>query len=237
MANTKKHLPSSPPPEEAPASDKHDLTRGERAYRYIRSAIQTGQLKPGDRLREVELAAAINLSRTPIREALARLESEGLVIHDSSNGIVVAQLDYSMVTELYHMREVLEGTAARLTAQHASDVEISILEDLCHQYEAALNDEGQLALCNRQFHETLYRGSHNRYLLNMLTVLHDALSLLGSTTLASPERAAETLKEHEAVVAAIRERDGDSAEQAMRAHIKSAQKVRIKLLFASANKR
>lgn len=212
-------------------TDSESLPRGEQAYRYVRNAIQTGQLKPGDRLREVELAEIIGLSRTPIREALAKLEAEGLVLHDATRGIVVAELDYSMVTELYYMREVLEGTAARLTAQHASEVEISILEDLCRQYESSQGNEAMLALSNRQFHDTLYRCSHNRYLVNMLTVLHDALSLLGSTTLSSPERAAETLREHEAVVDAVRNRDADGAEQALRAHIRSAQKVRMKKLF------
>ncbi len=132
-------------------------------------------MRPGERLREIDLAKQIGLSRTPIREALSRLEAEGLVAHDATRGVVVAELDYSMVTELYYMREVLEGTAARLAAQHASDVEISILSDLCQQYEAALGDEAALTASNRRFHETLYRCSHNRYLLNMVTVLHDAL--------------------------------------------------------------
>jgi len=138
------------------------------------------------------------------------------------------------VTELYYMREVLEGSAARLAAQHASDVEISILEDLCQQYEAALNDQNALTLSNRRFHETLYRCSHNRYLLNMVTVLHDALSLLGGTTLDNLERAEETLREHRNVVAAIRARDADAADQALRTHIRAAQKVRMQKVFASA---
>ena len=118
--------------------DAEHLPRGEAAYQHIRSAIQAGRLKSGERLREIDLAKQIGLSRTPIREALSRLEAEGLVAHDATRGVVVAELDYSMVTELYYMREVLEGTAARLAAQHASDVEISILSDLCQQYEAAL---------------------------------------------------------------------------------------------------
>ncbi len=175
------------------------LPRGEAAYRYIRSAIQGGQFKPGERLREIELAKQVGLSRTPIREALSRLETEGLVAHDPTRGVVVADLD-----------------------------------DLCQQYEAALSDHAALTMSNRRFHETLYRCSHNRYLLNMVTVLHDALSLLGGTTLDNPERAAETLREHRAVVTAIRARDADAAEQALRAHIRAAQKVRMQKLFASA---
>ncbi len=217
----------------APESEMDSLPRGEHAYRRIRAAIQAGELKPGERLREMELAKSIGLSRTPVREALARLESEGLVAHDASRGIMVAELDYSMVTELYYMREVLEGTAARLTARHASEVEISILEDLCLQYEGAskMGNEAMLAASNRRFHDTLYRCSHNRYLVNMLTVLHDALSLLGSTTLRSKERAAETLQEHRAVVDAVKGRDADAAELALRIHIRAAQKVRMQQLF------
>jgi DNA-binding GntR family transcriptional regulator len=216
------------------SSDLEALPRGEHAYRRIRAAIQSGELKPGERLREMELADSIGLSRTPVREALARLESEGLVTHDATRGIMVAELDYSMVTELYYMREVLEGTAARLTAQHASEVEVSILEDLCRQYEAASKsgDDVALASSNRRFHDTLYRCSHNRYLVNMLTVLHDALSLLGSTTLRNPERAVESLKEHAAVVVAVKDRDPEAAEHALRAHIRASQKVRMQQLFS-----
>jgi DNA-binding GntR family transcriptional regulator len=209
------------------------LARGESAYRQIKNAIQRGELKPGERLRENELADFVGLSRTPVREALSRLEAEGLVAHDATRGVVVAELDYSMVTELYYMREVLEGTAARLAAQHTSDVELSILDDYCQQYEALLNDGSALPPSNRRFHETLYRCSHNRYLLNMVTLLHDALSLLGGTTLSDPARAAETLREHRAVVTAIRARDADAAEHAMRSHIRAAQKVRMQKLFAS----
>jgi DNA-binding GntR family transcriptional regulator len=218
----------------APTPDTDGLPRGEQVYRHIRSAIQSGELKPGERLREADLAEAVGLSRTPVREALARLQSEGLIMHDATRGIVVSELDYSMVTELYFMREVLEGTAARLTAQHASEVEISILEDLCKQYEAAQGDPAQLAASNNRFHETLYRCSHNRYLVNMLTVLHNALSLLGGTTLTESERVNETLTEHKQVVDAIRNRDADGAEAALRGHIRAAQKTRMKRLFAGA---
>ncbi|QJW85173.1 GntR family transcriptional regulator [Ramlibacter terrae] len=218
-------------PAPAPSFDDPSLPRGEQAYRYLRAAIQSGSLKPGDRLREGELALHIGLSRTPIREALAKLEADGLVVHDASRGIMVAELDYRMVTELYYMREVLEGTAARLPAQHASEVEISILEDLCRQYGESLDNEALLEQSNRHFHDTLYRCSHNRYLISMVNGLHDTLSLLGRTTLAKPERAEETLREHRAIVDAITNRDADAAEQALRNHIRAAQKVRMTQLF------
>ena len=221
-------------PEKSPVAstrnDIDDLPLGERAYRHIRQAIQSQELTPGDRLREVDLAKAIGLSRTPIREALARLEAEGLIVHDPIRGILVADLDYGMTTELYFMREVLEGTAARLAAQHASEVEISILEDLCQQYETA-KDQATLALRNRQFHDTLYRCSHNRYLIKSLTMLHDTLMLLGSSTLNDPDRAKKTVAEHRAVVNAIRERNPAKAEELMCEHIHAAQKLRLRKMF------
>jgi DNA-binding GntR family transcriptional regulator len=217
----------------AQSNSEDDLPRGERAYRYIRQALATQKLMPGDRLREVDLAEMIGLSRTPIREALARLESEGLVVHDATLGIMVAELDYNMITELYFMREVLEGTAARLAAQHASDVEISLLEDMCEQYANAVGNDQKLAISNRQFHELLYNCSHNRYLIKMLKTLHDTLTLLRHTTLTDQNRVKDTVKEHEAVVSAIKKHDPDAAEKALREHIYASQKMRIRRLIVS----
>jgi DNA-binding GntR family transcriptional regulator len=217
----------------AQANDGEDLPRGERAYRYIRQALAAQKLMPGDRLREVDLADMIGLSRTPIREALARLEAEGLVVHDATLGIMVAELDYNMITELYFMREVLEGTAARLAAQHASDVEISLLEDMCEQYADSVGNDQQLARSNRQFHELLYNCSHNRYLIKMLKTLHDTLTLLGNTTLTDQKRVKDTVREHGAVVSAIKKHDPETAEKVLREHIYASQKMRIRRLIVS----
>jgi len=98
------------------------------AYEQIRARILNGDIRPGDRLREVELADDLGLSRTPVREAIRRLEQDGIVEHAAHKGAVVRSLDQSSITELYTIREVLEGTAARLAAQHANDAEIDALE-------------------------------------------------------------------------------------------------------------
>lgn len=214
-------------------TDVDRLPRVEQAYNYLKQAIQTHRLKPGDRLREAELAEVIGVSRTPLREALARLESDGMIVNDSTRGLVVMELDYNMVSELYYMREVLEGTAARLAAQHASDVELTIIEEICEQYRRSLGDGPALAAKNRQFHEALYRCAHNRYLLRTLTALHDTLALLGDTMLSDPGRAERTLNEHEAIAQAIKKRDPDAAETATRSHIRLAQLERMKRRFAA----
>lgn len=229
MNKTKRSLK---PAQRALQPEPPGLPRGEQAYQHIRAAIQEHRLKPGDRLREADLAQTIGLSRTPVREALARLEADGLIASDATRGLVVTELDYNMVSELYYMREVLEGTAARLAAQHASEVELTIIEELCEQYRRSLDDPVALQAKNRLFHEALYRCAHNRYLLKTLTLLHDALSLLGESTLHDRARAEQTLTEHAAIVEAIKARDPDRAERATREHIRLAQIERLKRQFA-----
>ncbi len=205
------------------------LPRAERAYQHLRNAIQAGQLPSGTRLREVELAASLGLSRTPVREALSRLESEGLVVNEPNRGMMVTQLDASMVSELYVMREVLEGTAAALAARHATDVEISLLRDIVQRDLAITDQPDKLAANNRLFHETLHRCAHNRYLLKTLRSLHESMALLGRTTLALPGRARVSYEEHIALVEALEQRDPALAEQITRRHIQQAYKARLSM--------
>jgi len=205
------------------------LPRAERAYQQLRAAIQAGQLAPGTRLREVELAESLGLSRTPVREALSRLESEGLVVNEPNRGMMVTQLDASMVSELYVMREVLEGTAAALAARHATDVELSLLRDIVERDLAIADDPVRLAANNRLFHETLHRCAHNRYLLKTLRSLHESMALLGRSTLAVPGRPRASYEEHISLIEALEHRDTALAEQIMRRHIQQAYKVRLSL--------
>lgn len=210
------------------------LPRGEHAYQEIRRAIRQRRFRAGDRLREVELAAALGLSRTPVREALSRLQADGLATENGQRGFVVVEFDHAMVGELYVMREVLEGTAARLAAQFASEAEMALLAELRDQYAALVEQkrDGALAEMNRQFHEALYRCAHNRFLLKMLDPLHDALGLLGDSNLADPDRARANATEHAAIVEAITKRDAEAADRLTRAHIRSAHTARVKRLFA-----
>ncbi|HEY4372778.1 MAG TPA: GntR family transcriptional regulator [Burkholderiales bacterium] len=212
-----------------------DLPRAEHAYQEIRRAIRQRRFRSGDRLREVELAESLGLSRTPVREALYRLLADGLATEHGQRGIMVAEFDHAMVGELYVMREMLEGMAARLAAQVASEVEIALLRELGAQYAALVKSgrDAELAEKNRQFHEALYRCAHNRFLLKMLDPLHDALGLLGDSNLADPARARANAVEHAEIVAAIARHDADAADKLTRAHIHEAHKARVKRLFAS----
>jgi DNA-binding GntR family transcriptional regulator len=104
-----------------------DTRQGRDAYARLVADIRAGTLRPGDRLTETDLADRLGISRTPVREAIRQLESDGLVTHIPRVGAVVRRLDYAEITELYEMRAVLEGTAARFAARAASDVELAEL--------------------------------------------------------------------------------------------------------------
>jgi DNA-binding GntR family transcriptional regulator len=211
--------------------EQSSLSRGEEAYQKILEAIQSGALKPGARLREVELAQWLGSSRTPVREALNRLQTEGLAVQEPRRGMIITELDHSMVSELYFMRELLEGAAARLAARHASDVEIAMLRDIADRDKAYGDNPIRLVKNNRLFHETLYRASHNRYLLKTLSMLRESMALLGKTTLSLPGRSSTAFEEHNALVSAIERHDAVAAEEASRAHIRAAHRARMKLMF------
>nr|WP_138467078.1 GntR family transcriptional regulator [Poseidonocella sp. HB161398] len=211
-------------------SEAPGLPQGQAAYQRLLEDIRSGALAPGTRLREVELASRLGLSRTPVREALRLLEAEGLVAHLPRQGAVVRQLDYAEVAELYEMRSVLEGTAARLAARIASDVELEELEVLQLAVEAALAraDERGSSEANRQFHAALHDAARNRFLIGAIRGMEKTMLILGPTTLADPERRAGAAEEHRAILAALRARDGSAAEAAMQRHIRNAQRARLR---------
>ena len=199
------------------------------AYEKLLAQIEDGELVGGTRLREADLADRLSISRTPIREALKRLELQGLVVHEPHHGIVVAVLDYSETAELYLLREVLEGTAARLAAQHATDVEIAVLRDMVSQDHARVDDAGALARSNRAFHQQICDSARNRFVARALEGLRLSLALLAGTTLGAPGRGAASVDEHDAIVDKIARRDLEGAQQAACQHIRNAFRTRIEL--------
>jgi len=206
------------------------ISRSEDAYQKLKSAIQSGALIPGTRIREIEIAARFNVSRTPAREAIRRLESEGLISFLPRQGAVVSQLDHQETMELYDLREVLEGTAAGFAARHASEAEIEELKEMVASEETIRACPGKLADLNRLFHSVLYRAAHNRYLERSLLGLRDSLALLGGTSLRAAGRFETAHREHSAIIEAIAARDPQAAEAAARAHIRNAQRARLKLM-------
>lgn len=203
---------------------------GRDAYELLLEGIENGTLPAGTRLRETELAQRFSLSRTPIREALKRLEQQGLITHQPHQGMAVTSLDYNQIAELYALREMLEGMAAQLAAQHASATEINVLEEMVAADRVRVDDVTTLARTNRAFHQQLRDAGRNHYLAQALENLRLSLALLPGTTLGAPGRGVASVEDHAMIVARIAARDPGGAEEAARQHIRNAFKTRIQLL-------
>lgn len=204
-------------------------SQGNATYRRLLDEIREGRLMPGERLRETELAERLGVSRTPVREAIRQLEADGLVGHVPRIGASVRKLDYAEVMELYEMRAVLEGTAARLAARAASEVELQELAALNEQLAGA-GTGPEASRLNRIFHATLLDAAKNRFLSRSMLSLQRALLILGPSQLSDSARAVEAVDEHRHLLDALLTRDGAVAESAMRAHIGAAQRMRIRTL-------
>ncbi len=208
------------------------LTAADAAYGAVREAILRGHLPPGYRLNEVGLAQRFSISRTPIREALLRLESERLIERNGRGGLVVGEITPEDILEIYVVREVLNGLVARLAAEHAKSVDIAEARWLFEALReaAAERDYTRMASVNVEFHEALCRATRNELLLTLMKQVHDRVKRIPGTTFSVPERAEQALVEHEQVLRAIEAHDGDAAERLARAHMARAMQLRIQML-------
>jgi len=198
-------------------------------FDILLSAIEAGELLPGERLQETRLAEQFGLSRTPIREALHRLETLGLAEPGPQRGLIIAHISYERLRQLFSVREGLERLAMELAVTAASDEELALLQEMVNA-EAALTDSKALHDHNRMFHRQIYRATHNPYLNEMLDNLRIHLSLLRGTTYEQPERTEEAKREHQAIVNALMRRDRAAAEEAAITHIRSGYRARLSLL-------
>lgn len=198
------------------------------AYALILDAIDTGIYSPGDRLVESELAERFGYSRTPIREALQRLETQRLLTRDGRS-LIVASLDHNQLSELYVVRSELEGLAAQLAARHATTEERRVLRAMVEADRARVNDHAALARSNRKFHKQIHLASHNLFLVQQLDLVHRTMALLATTSLAVEGRGNVALDEHDRIVTAIEKGDEDAARAALVDHISMAFVTRLKL--------
>ncbi|MGR3434151.1 MAG: GntR family transcriptional regulator [Shimia sp.] len=206
----------TPPP--APPRDAYDMILG---------AIDMGTYRPGDRLVESELADRFGVSRTPIREALQRLETQSLLVRDGRS-LIVASLDHNQMAELYVVRAELEGLAASLAAQHATAEELRVLQDMIDADREIVDDPAALSQSNRRFHKQVHLASHNRFLVQQLDLVHRSMVLLATTSLAVEGRGAEALDEHQRLVDAMAARDPAGASVALKAHLSEAFTTRLR---------
>lgn len=206
------------------------------AYSLLLEAIDVGVFKPGDRLVESDLAERFGVSRTPIREALQRLETQNLLTRDGRS-LIVASLSHNQMSELYIVRSELEGLAARLAAQHATEEEVQVLRDMVITDRKLTDDPSALSRANRRFHKQIHLASHNRFLVRQLDLVHRSMALMATTSLAAEGRGEVAMEEHNAIVEAIAHRDQDAAQIALRDHISVAFVTRLKLDSAASGGR
>ena len=210
-------------------NSRAELSQGEIAYRAVMNLIRSGALSSGDRIREVSLSEALSLSRTPIREALRKLEADGIIEHKARIGAVVRTLTHKEVVELYEMRLVLERTAAEMAAKHAVAAEIDEMEAI-NEIIARTTKPGEAAALNQKFHGCLYEATRNRFLMESTRALNNALLLLGPTTLADEARINTVSTQHQNIIEAIRSGDIEAAGASAEAHLETSLRHRLKVM-------
>ena len=203
------------------------LTLADQVFARIVDAIVVGDIKAGSPISENEIALRFNVSRGPAREAIFRLEAKGLATRTAHLGARVVDLSLDDLRSLFELREGLECMACRLAAERISDAELVALEDRLRghseQPEVAAGLSYYQPGGDQDFHFGIARASHNPRLFRTLSDhIYDVMRPYRFRSSQTPGRAIEALKEHRAVVAALRSRDPAKAEAAMRAHIRSS---------------
>lgn len=208
-------------------------------FEALRGAIVSRRLEPGERLMEVQLAEAMGVSRTPVREAIRRLELEGFVVMVPRRGAYVAQLSFKDIADAFEIREALEGLAAGLASERATEEDIEELERLQVRMTECLDrgDTKRAVDMDIQFHEKLYDASRNERLSQMISNIREQILRFRTQSLSYPGRLAEALQEHSQVIDAIAERDPVAARKHAEDHIQAARNSLMEMMSAQRRAR
>lgn len=196
-------------------------------FKHLRQLIISGRFAAGEKLIEQDLAEQFKVSRTPVREAIRKLEIEGLVRYQARRGVIVTGFSQDDIDEIYATREVLEGLAARLAAEHANEQDVASLRQLLAQMSEAFasGDHKRAAQIHTRFDDLLYQIGRNRRLVGILTQFSQYVEHGKLVSLTRQGRAEEIRAEHAAMVEAIAARDPDAAERAARMHVANARRA------------
>jgi len=208
----------------------------ERAYEHLKASILSGRFNPGERLAEEHLAKELGISRTPIREALHKLESEGLIKPLASRGFVASQDSKEDIEELFEIRAVLEGYALRLICGRITDTVLAQLEDTVEKAEEALRRHGldEIFQWNTRFHDTLHDLiTDKRRLYHQMVTMRQYVLRYRKNTLQYPDGGARTVDGHRKILLALRLRDPDLCERVMREHIQQSKTDALQFLFTN----
>lgn len=212
------------------ASTEKESTKSENLTEYLIEAIVEGQLAPGSKISEPELAKQFQVSRGPLREALMRVEGLGLIERIPHIGARVIQLSPTKLVELYAVREALEGMAARLAARNITEIELAGLESLLSTHSTHIDQVEGASYFHQQgdfdFHYRIIQACHNQQLIGLLCdELYHLLRMYRYQSPRSHSRPVEALEEHKFILRAIRQRDEELAEMLMRRHISRSRQL------------
>lgn len=204
------------------------VPRGVEAYERIREMILAGEIAQGAVVSEADLVRSLGMSRTPVREALRRLEAENYVKAMPGRGYVVIELSEQDLVNVYRVRAALEGLAAEHAAALATRTQLAQLEDLYEGMERAIerDDEPQLTKLNSQFHAAIAEASGNTYLQAMLDNIHDVFERFRATAVATPTRRGDAHAEHGLLIRALRDGDQRRARELAEQHVRRALEFR-----------
>jgi DNA-binding GntR family transcriptional regulator len=215
-------------------SSKKEMPVRERIYEYLKSAILSDRIHPGERLAEEHLAKEMGVSRTPVREALHKLESEGLIKALETRGFIVSKDSREEVEELFDMRAILEGYGLRVISEKVSENLLEQLNGFIGKAEDALRRKQirEVFKWNTQFHDTLHRILAEKKRLHRLLVnVRKYVLRYRENTLQYPDGGRRALDGHRKIVMALRLKDPDLCERVMREHIQEAKEDALQFLF------
>jgi len=196
-------------------------------FEALKDAIVKGQLKPGERLMEQQIAEELGVSRTPVREAIRKLELEGFIIMIPRRGAYVSDVSLKDVAQVFEVRAAMESLAAGLAAQRITDEQLEDLERKFVEAKAALeNSDLEMAIrFDSEFHEIIYQASRNDRLVQILSNLREQIHRYRSASLAHPGRLKDTMEEHKNLLDAIYQRNVGLAEKLAKEHIENAENI------------
>jgi DNA-binding GntR family transcriptional regulator len=195
------------------------MTKTEAAFHTLRSAIEEGRFRPGERLTLARLLAELDMSPTPIREAIRLLQAEGLLEHEPHHGVVVAEYSPEKAEEIYRLRVVLEPLATELAVERATPEQVASIRRLHDALAEAVrerNPRTDVAELNAEWHRALYAASGSRYLQEFIAKLWTAIPV---RAIWLTRRAERSIEQHEAIMEAFGRGDAAAAAECMREHI------------------
>lgn len=197
----------------------------ELVFESLREAIIQGRLKPGERLMEIQMADEMGVSRTPVREAIRKLELEGFVVMIPRKGAYVSGISVKDIVDVFEVRAALEALAAGLAAERITDEELEELERTLVQISehSDKDDLGAIVETDIIFHDLIYRACRNERLVQIITHLKEQIQRFRTTSLSQPGRSKDALGEHRGIVEAISERNVEVAQNLARDHIENAE--------------